>query len=92
MERINIPRYINSQVQVFWWEIDEIIPLFTVIGLGIMSGALTYMLPVGLYVTWQFGRYKKSHLDGALLHIAFWHGVISLNKKYKNGLVRELVN
>jgi hypothetical protein len=28
-------------------------------------------------------------MEGILLHICYWHGLMNLNKLFKNGLARE---
>ncbi len=89
MKDIEIPRFVDSQVQVFFWEIDEIVPMVASVGIGIMTGALTYMLIPAFIITKLFSKYKEMHLDGILLHYAYWVGIFPLNKAHDNGQIRR---
>lgn len=89
---IPIPRYIDSQYQVFFWEMDELIPLIVLIGVGIIFEILLWAIVFGAIIMVRFSRFKLARLDGVLVHMGYWSGVMTLNKLFKNGLVRELLN
>jgi conjugal transfer pilus assembly protein TraL len=89
---VNIPRYIDSQYQVFFWEMDELIPLIVFIGVGIIFEILLFALVIGGVLTMRFSRFKLARLDGVLVHAGYWLGMFSLNKLFKNGLIREFMN
>ncbi len=88
MKEIDIPRYVDSQYQVFFWEIDEIAPVVMLMGLGIMTDTLTYMFFAMFVFMKFFSKFKHHHLDGVLLHMAYWHGLLKLNRHFDSGLVR----
>lgn len=89
---VSIPRFIDSQYQVFFWEMDELVPLIVALGAGIMFEVLLYALIFGLIFSVRFSRFKMARLDGVLVHFAYWVGMMALNKMFRNGLVREMIN
>ncbi len=70
-----IPRYLNSQPQILWWEIDEIIIIITAIGLGVVFEALIVTVPLGLLAARTLGRVKAQHGHGWIIHSAWWRGI-----------------
>jgi conjugal transfer pilus assembly protein TraL len=88
MEEIDIPRYVDSQYQLFFWELDEIAPIAGMLGLGIVTDTLTLMIVPMFVFARVFSAFKQHHLDGVLLHMAYWAGIIRLNRVFENGLVR----
>ena len=89
MREISMPRYIDSQYQIFFWEIDELVPIFALLAIGILSNTLTWMFLAVYFVGRAFQRFKYSRLEGVLLHMAFWRGWIGLNRRFENGFERE---
>jgi len=89
MNEIAIPRYVDSQPQLFFWELDEFVPFVFFVGMGIMTGALTAMLLPAFGITYVFARFKGNSLDGVLLHLGYWSGGMPMNSVFKNGAVRR---
>ena len=89
MEAVEIPRYVDSQLQVFLWEIDEIIPVVAAFAIGMMTETLTYVIIPAFLLGKLFSKYKESHLDGILMHLAYWYGIMKLNRWHENGMVRH---
>lgn len=88
MKEVPIPRYVDSQYQFLLWEIDEAIPIIAIIALGMVTETLTYMFVPGVIFASVYRKYKHSHLDGVLMHIAYHVGAASLNKRYPYGSIR----
>lgn len=86
---ISIPRYVDSQYQVFFWEADEVIPLLLFFGLGIFFDALALFCLMGVVMSHLFSRYKSRHLEGVLVHMSYFGGIAPLNQRFANGLVRD---
>ena len=89
MNEIPIPRYVDAQHQLFFWEIDEVVIIMSIIGLGIALDFFFYSLVPAIGLGLIFSRYKNGNLDGVLLHMAYWSGFFSLNKVFSNGQVRQ---
>lgn len=89
MEPIAIPRYIDDQIQILYWELDEVAVFFMCMGLGIMFDMLMPLMLGALVFLYMFQRFKMTHMDGILLHIAYWNGIVKLNNAHPNGLMRR---
>ena len=90
MNKVEIPQWIDSFPQIMWFEVDEITPFIFCVASGSFLHMMTPMLLLGVFVTWIYLKHKRNSLDGSLLHMMFWGGFMSLNRFYKNGLLREL--
>ena len=91
MNEVPIPRYVDSQHQFFFWEVDEVVIIMSIIGLGIALDFLLYSLLPAIGVGMVFSRYKNGNLDGILMHMAYWSGFMALNKYFSNGQSRHLI-
>jgi len=60
-----IPRYLNAQAQLLWWELDEVVVITAALGMGIMYEMLILSVPLALI----------DHGHGWLLHAAWWQGI-----------------
>ncbi|MBE7540583.1 MAG: type IV conjugative transfer system protein TraL [Rhodocyclaceae bacterium] len=88
MEPVPIPQYIDNPPQILLWEADEIAPVVTLIGLGIITGTLTQCLLISYAVHKVFSHFKSKQMRNFLLHWLFRIGLIPLNRKFTNGAVR----
>jgi len=91
MNEIEIPRYVDSQHQFFFWELDEVVIIVSIIGLGMALDYLFSSMIPAFLVGWIFSRYKNGNLEGALVHMAYWFGLVGLNKHFPNGQTRRLI-
>lgn len=92
MDEVEIPHYIDSQPQIFFWELDEFAPVVVLMGLGIMTDTLTACIPFMFAFSYVFQRFKASQMEGILMHLVYWYGILPLNKLFKNGMSREYVS
>lgn len=88
---VEIPHYIDSPIQMIWWEADEVAPFLTCLGGGIILGMASPMMVLGALGSYWYIRHKRVSLDGTLEHMAYWIGLLALNKKFKHGMDREFV-
>jgi len=44
------------------------------------------------HFTYTFQRFKTSQMEGILMHIVYWWGVLPMNKLFRNGMSREFVS
>ncbi len=70
-----IPRYLNSLPQLLWWEIDEVLVLAAIIGLGIVYELLLLTVPLGLLLVKGMITLKAEKQAGFLIHWLWWHQV-----------------
>ena len=79
MDSVEIPRYIDSQMQMFFWEMDEFILAFGFFAVGIVMNSLLLAI-VSIYVSGKmFRMYKDGAMPGILVHLVYWMGFIPLN-------------
>ena len=92
MRNVPIPRYIDAPPQLFFWEMDELLILAAMFGVGIIVGGLATFggIFVGLFFVRLFKRYKYSGLRGQLLHLVHWKNIININDFYTRGGVRSI--
>ncbi len=88
---VEIPHYIDSNIQMIWWEVDEVAPFLTCLGAGIVLEMGSMMMLVGAVCSYFYMRHKRVSLDGTLEHMAYWIGLWPLNKKFTQGMDREFV-
>ena len=91
MNEIDIPRYIDCQPQLFFWELDEAVVFIGCLAGGIALGgwfALASM-GAGIFAVKAFKRFKSGALEGVLLHLCYWAGVMSLNEIYDDSSKRD---
>jgi type IV conjugative transfer system protein TraL len=70
-----IPRYLNAQAQLLWWELDEVLVITAALGIGIMYEVLLLAVPIALLATRAMAKMKAEHGHGWILHQAWWHGI-----------------
>ncbi|QIL84346.1 type IV conjugative transfer system protein TraL (plasmid) [Diaphorobacter sp. HDW4A] len=90
MTEMPIPNYVDDQMQVFFWEVDEFFPALIIFVVMFMWDQLLLGLVATLIFVKLFGRFKSNHMAGVLFHMVWWSGVMALNKKFDNGSVREI--
>jgi conjugal transfer pilus assembly protein TraL len=91
MKEIPIPRYVDSQMQLFFWELDEVVVISAIAGFGIVMDMVFYSMIAGFFASILFTKYKNNFLDGILMHMAYWAGFMKLNKLFPNGQIRHYV-
>lgn len=87
MSTVRIPQYVDSPPQIMFWEADEVAPSVVLVGLGIMTGTLSYMILLAYAVHKINIHYKSKRMRGHLLHFLFRIGLIPLNPRFSNGSV-----
>ena len=92
MDDVEIPHYIDSQPQIFFWELDEFAPVIFFMGIGIATDTLTAWIPIIIIFTYTFQRFKTSQMEGILMHLVYWWGVLPMNNIFRNGMSREFVS
>ncbi len=91
MKEVDIPRYVDNQPQIFFWELDEAIIFIGCLAGGIAIGGWATVLAMfgGYFAVKLFRRFKSGALEGVLLHICYWAGVFGLNKHYQDSSKKD---
>lgn len=89
---MQIPRYIDSPPQLFFWEIDEFMLLAACLGIGIVIGGFFTFgsLALGFFVIGQFRKFKSNGLAGQLNHLAHWNNIFNINPSFPKSGVRRI--
>lgn len=90
MKEYDIPRYIDSQQQFLFWELDEFCVCSGLFMIGILSDTLTVMCIVIYFVTNGMARMKNNTLDGLLFHLCFWLGLVSVSNEFDDAVTKEM--
>lgn len=91
METVRMPRFVDSQPQFFFWEMDEFIVYTLVLCGGIAMRELVSFAIMGIVIVKLFGIWKSRRLDGALMHLGYRNVGIGLNRIFTNGSLVEYV-
>ncbi|WP_431798256.1 type IV conjugative transfer system protein TraL (plasmid) [Cupriavidus metallidurans] len=91
MKEIDIPRYVDNQFQLFFWEFDEAIIFIGCLAGGIaLGGYFTLVsMALGYGAVKAFRRFKNGSLEGVLYHLCYWAGLLALNKQYQDSSKRD---
>lgn len=81
MNEVQIPRYIDSQMQMFFFGVL----MSSVLAVALFSGRdrheLAFVAVILIYfVNKAFRRYKDGSMPGTLMHLAYWVGMMLLNQ------------
>lgn len=91
MNERSIPNYVDDQMQIFFWEIDEFFPSLTIFIVMFMWDQLLFGIFMTLAFNKFFSRFKNANMSGVLFHMFWWVGLMGMNKKFDNGATREAV-
>jgi conjugal transfer pilus assembly protein TraL len=69
------PRYFDSPIQILWWEIDEILPLFLMLMIGLFFGSFLFCAVIGFVLFWLITKYKKNLPNGYIGNILYMTGL-----------------
>lgn len=75
-EQLSLPRAIDDPPQLMLWSADELMPMLTCVGIGIMINHFFVMLFVGVALWRLLRRFKDSRPDGYMLHFVYWLGLV----------------
>lgn len=81
MQELRFPTYASQSARLLIWTPDQVIPAATMFGVGIVTGMLTYTVPVGLLLSWAYTKYSAGKPDGYLIHKAYWLGLYSISAR-----------
>ncbi|HIQ48510.1 MAG TPA: type IV conjugative transfer system protein TraL [Aquifex aeolicus] len=73
--RKRIPRYLNAQIQMGWWEFDEFVLLFIPAFIGLMNDLAEIGIVVGAGLYAIYKRFKENSQEGFIWHFLYWYGL-----------------
>ncbi|MFA6396629.1 MAG: type IV conjugative transfer system protein TraL [Sulfurimonas sp.] len=91
MEERYIPKYLNAQIQLLWWELDEMIVMITFVSLGIISGHTYIGALVGFVIMNAYSKITSKKQPGFFKHVLYSYGLWG-KTNIPDYWVKELVN
>lgn len=90
MKRKYIPKYLNAEPQILWWDISEFVILLLFIAFGVLSdmpyiGAMLGV--VALKIATKLKNYKQA---GFMKHYAYGFGLYGMKNKVPEFWIKEL--
>lgn len=74
MEDRYIPKYLNAQIQLLWWELDEMIVLMTFVSFGIISGHTYIGACIGFIFMNIYSKLNSKKQPGYFKHVMYRYG------------------
>ena len=89
MLQIDMPKHVDAQLQILWWEADEFLIAMIIFGIGLMFHAFVTPLVLLFFVMPIISKQKRAALDGAAMHALYATGITPLNKEFTDALETE---
>ncbi len=86
-----IPKYLNAQMQLLWWEMDEILVMMVFVGLGIVSDHQYIGTAIGWAAMKGYTVVKYVKQPGYAKHVAYKYGFWGIRERVPEYWVKELV-
>lgn len=86
---IDMPKYVDSQVQILWWEADEFVVAMTIFSTGMMLHMLVLPVIAMVVVGRVLQKMKRVALEGEAMHTLCATGLISINDEFDDALEKE---
>ncbi len=74
-----IPRYLDDQPKIFFWDFDVFLIFSTCVFMGIITSFLIFSLLLGIGISYGFTKFKTGKPDSYLYHALYWHGFLKLH-------------
>ncbi|NEV60330.1 type IV conjugative transfer system protein TraL [Thiorhodococcus minor] len=81
MATLELPRHVDDPPNLLLWRIDDLVPFFLMLVIGILINQTTLFILLGLLVTRGYGRFRESRADGFALHALYWSGLMPLRHR-----------
>jgi len=89
-----IPRRLDDQGKLLFWEIDQALIIITGFLIGLYSMNLAVMavsIPLSVVAASRYGKLKAGHHPGMAKHVAYWYLGLPKTKVTPPSHFRELI-
>lgn len=86
---IKMPKYVDSQIQVLWWEVDQFLIFMAAIGIGLLMHQFLIAVVFNFVSMPMITKFKRASLDGMAMHVMHGSGLMPLNKEFTDALEME---
>ena len=81
MERKYIPKYMNAEMQILWWDLSEFLILLVIIAFGVIAEMQFIATAIGVGVLKVITKMKNHKQAGFVGHYAYSKGLFGLKEK-----------
>lgn len=86
---IEMPKFVDSQTQILWWEADEFLISMIIFSCGMIFHQFILGSVAVLFVSPIISRMKNASLEGSAQHALCSTGLMPLNKEFSDALEKE---
>lgn len=86
---IRMPKYVDSQMQVLWWEMDQFLIFMMMLGVGLIIHQFLISSALLFFLMPMITKFKRAALEGMAMHVMHGSGLLPLNKEFTDALEME---
>ena len=91
MQRKYIPKYMNAEVQILWWDLSEFLILLIFIAIGVVVEMQFTMGAIGLILLKVITKMKNHKQAGFVGHYLYSIGLYGLKNRVPEFWIKEIV-
>ena len=91
MERKYIPKYMNAEMQILWWDLSEFLILSVIIAFGVIAEMQFIATAIGVGVLKVITKMKNHKQAGFVGHYAYSKGLFGLKDRVPEFWIKEIV-
>jgi type IV conjugative transfer system protein TraL len=91
MERKYIPKYMNAEMQILWWDLSEFLILLVIIAFGVIAEMQFIATVIGVGVLKVITKMKNHKQAGFVGHYAYSKGLFGLKGRVPEFWIKEIV-
>ena len=91
MERKYIPKYMNAEMQILWWDLSEFLILLVIIAFGVIAEMQFIATAIGVGVLKVITKMKNHKQAGLVGHYAYSKGLFGLKGRVPEFWIKEIV-
>ena len=91
MERKYIPKYMNVEMQILWWDLSEFLILLVIIAFGVIAEMQFIATAIGVGVLKVITKMKNHKQAGFVGHYAYSKGLFGLKDRVPEFWIKEIV-
>ncbi|MDX4028401.1 type IV conjugative transfer system protein TraL [Aliarcobacter skirrowii] len=91
MEPRYIPKYLNAEPQILWWDLSEFLKVMAFVAFGVMANHTFVFTVFGIIFLRISGKLTSKKEVGFQKHLAYHLGLYGLKKKVPESWIKELV-
>lgn len=90
MKKKYIPKYLNAEPQILWWDLSEFLILFVFVAIGILANMQFTGLVIGVIVLRIVGKLSNNKPAGFIKHYFYSKGMWGMVGKVPEFWIKEL--